>query len=365
MVINYDVPLDAESYVHRIGRTARAGREGKTVTMACEEYVYGLGPIEKLLGRKIPVSWADEELIAEDKSEGMRFPPQQRYRELDSAGRGGDRNRSSGTDALETVTAEMVEAAGTTGSGTVVTVATGTTVMRVRVGITVTGSREATSAKEPGVNRHRTASGRWTRERRKSSRQSPILSVAAWTTSTKPPIHPGKGGSRRNVGKNLNRNEPVKAEIGRAAESRVISLPETGNPRPRKAGIGIRLRNGSVPAAVSTNAWNITAGNTVKISSSRIRAKRADPRLREKNRIKKTRRQGRFRRREGETRTECRVPRPGIGVERRLVPQSGRRSGWTWPEGQERKHPQRRTACKPAAGQKNRRIGPEGSGEKT
>ncbi len=90
MVINYDVPLEAESYVHRIGRTARAGREGKTVTLACEEYVYGLNPIEKLLGEKIPVSWADENLVAvEDKSEGMRFPPQQRYRELDRGQSGG------------------------------------------------------------------------------------------------------------------------------------------------------------------------------------------------------------------------------------------------------------------------------------
>ena len=99
MVINYDVPLEAESYIHRIGRTARAGRKGKTITMACEEYVYGLGPIEKLLGRKIPVSWADESLILEDKSAGMSFPPQQRYREFGRAGRsgvrtGGDSRRS-------------------------------------------------------------------------------------------------------------------------------------------------------------------------------------------------------------------------------------------------------------------------------
>ena len=93
MVINYDVPLEAESYVHRIGRTARAGQDGKTVTMACEEFVYGLGPIEKLLGKKIPVSWADESFMVEDKSEGMRFPPQDRYRELGGrdGGRGGDR----------------------------------------------------------------------------------------------------------------------------------------------------------------------------------------------------------------------------------------------------------------------------------
>ena len=91
MVINYDVPLEAESYVHRIGRTARAGKKGRTITMACEEYVYGLGPIEKLLGHKLPVSWADKSLFAQDRSAGMRFPPRERYREI-----GGD-TRSGGT----------------------------------------------------------------------------------------------------------------------------------------------------------------------------------------------------------------------------------------------------------------------------
>jgi ATP-dependent RNA helicase RhlB len=98
MVINYDVPLEAESYVHRIGRTARAGKEGKTVTMACEEYVYGLGPIEKLLGRKIPVSWADENLMVEDKSAGRRFPPQDRYREM-GGGNVGDGPRRDNRDS--------------------------------------------------------------------------------------------------------------------------------------------------------------------------------------------------------------------------------------------------------------------------
>ena len=110
MVINYDVPLEAESYVHRIGRTARAGREGKTVTMACEEYVYGLGPIEKLLGQKIPVSWAEETLFAEDSSEGMRFAPRDRYRDMGGEDkrdgqRGRDRRereRSSNRDRQKT-----------------------------------------------------------------------------------------------------------------------------------------------------------------------------------------------------------------------------------------------------------------------
>ncbi len=81
MVINYDVPLDAEGYIHRIGRTARAGKEGKTIMMACEEYVYGLGPIEKLLGYKLPVCWVDESLLLKDKSDGMRFSSAERHRE--------------------------------------------------------------------------------------------------------------------------------------------------------------------------------------------------------------------------------------------------------------------------------------------
>jgi len=73
LVVNYDVPTDAESYVHRIGRTARAGKSGKAITLACEKFVYGLPAIEKLTGQKIPVSWADEDLMEEDKSAGMRF----------------------------------------------------------------------------------------------------------------------------------------------------------------------------------------------------------------------------------------------------------------------------------------------------
>lgn len=65
MVINYDLPEDNQNYVHRIGRTARAGKSGKAISLACEEDVFNLGPIEKLIGMKIPVQWADESLIVE------------------------------------------------------------------------------------------------------------------------------------------------------------------------------------------------------------------------------------------------------------------------------------------------------------
>jgi ATP-dependent RNA helicase RhlB len=71
MVINYDVPEDYENYVHRIGRTARAGKKGKAVTFACEKYVYGLEAIEEYIGTKIPSTYPIEEDLVEDKSKGQ------------------------------------------------------------------------------------------------------------------------------------------------------------------------------------------------------------------------------------------------------------------------------------------------------
>jgi ATP-dependent RNA helicase RhlB len=62
-VINYDLPQDAEDYVHRIGRTGRAGAEGAAVSLACDDYVFSLDAIQKLIGREIPVEWPSENLI--------------------------------------------------------------------------------------------------------------------------------------------------------------------------------------------------------------------------------------------------------------------------------------------------------------
>jgi len=68
LVINYDIPEDFENYVHRIGRTARAGKTGMAVTFACEKFVYGLEAIESYIKMKIPVEWAGDEMFAEDMS---------------------------------------------------------------------------------------------------------------------------------------------------------------------------------------------------------------------------------------------------------------------------------------------------------
>jgi len=63
LVVNYDLPGDSENYVHRIGRTARAGKSGKAVALACEEFIYNLEGIEAFIGMRIPVGYADDELF--------------------------------------------------------------------------------------------------------------------------------------------------------------------------------------------------------------------------------------------------------------------------------------------------------------
>lgn len=70
MVINYDLPNEAENYVHRIGRTARAGKSGKAFTFCSEQDVYSLPPIERYIEKSIPSCVADESMFAEDKSAG-------------------------------------------------------------------------------------------------------------------------------------------------------------------------------------------------------------------------------------------------------------------------------------------------------
>jgi ATP-dependent RNA helicase RhlB len=63
-VFNFDLPQDAPDYVHRIGRTARAGAEGDAISFACEEYAVSLPDIEDYLGHKIPAAPIGPELLA-------------------------------------------------------------------------------------------------------------------------------------------------------------------------------------------------------------------------------------------------------------------------------------------------------------
>ena len=71
MVVNYDLPNEAENYVHRIGRTARAGKSGKAYTFCSEQDVYNLPAIERFIEMQIPANVADESMFGEDKSDGI------------------------------------------------------------------------------------------------------------------------------------------------------------------------------------------------------------------------------------------------------------------------------------------------------
>ena len=62
-VINYDLPQDCKDYVHRAGRTARAGATGMAISLACEEYVHSLEEIEEYMQQKIPVVWPEDDLF--------------------------------------------------------------------------------------------------------------------------------------------------------------------------------------------------------------------------------------------------------------------------------------------------------------
>ena len=68
MVINYDLPNEAENYVHRIGRTARAGKTGAAYSLCSEQDVYNLPDIEKYIEAKIPVVIPGEEDFENDRS---------------------------------------------------------------------------------------------------------------------------------------------------------------------------------------------------------------------------------------------------------------------------------------------------------
>ena len=83
-VINYDLPQDAEDYVHRIGRTARAGASGDAISFGCETYAISLPDIEDYIGHKIPVANYDVALLP--KLEKPRRQPNKKTRQRRSGG---------------------------------------------------------------------------------------------------------------------------------------------------------------------------------------------------------------------------------------------------------------------------------------
>jgi ATP-dependent RNA helicase RhlB len=92
-VINYDLPQDAEDYVHRIGRTARAGASGDAISFACESYAITLPEIEAYIGHRIPVGQIDPGLEIEINEPPREHRP--RHRRFGPP-RGGEGRREGG-----------------------------------------------------------------------------------------------------------------------------------------------------------------------------------------------------------------------------------------------------------------------------
>src|SRR5690606_35839230 len=110
-VYNYDLPFDAEDYVHRIGRTARLGEEGDAISFACERYAIGLPDIEAYIEQKIPSEPVTAELLTalpRKPREGVELEPEEgesvseifrearEQRAAEDARRGGGRREGGG-----------------------------------------------------------------------------------------------------------------------------------------------------------------------------------------------------------------------------------------------------------------------------
>ncbi len=99
-VFNFDLPQDAEDYVHRIGRTARAGAPGDAVSFACEEYAFSLLDIEQFIGHKIPVGRISPEMLPALERPAYRPRPERAHgRDRHGAGRRDARGGSRGGPA--------------------------------------------------------------------------------------------------------------------------------------------------------------------------------------------------------------------------------------------------------------------------
>jgi len=102
-VFNFDLPNDAEDYVHRIGRTARAGADGDAISFGCEEYAISLPDIEQYIGHQIPRASIEAVDLAEVTApppavwrERAPRPGQSRGGGRPGGGRSGGPSRSGG-----------------------------------------------------------------------------------------------------------------------------------------------------------------------------------------------------------------------------------------------------------------------------
>jgi len=103
IVVNYDIPTHSKDYIHRVGRTARAGRAGKAVTFVSQYDVELYQRIEHLLGKKLPLYPTVEQevmLLGERVAEAARLAKTE-LKEIEDKKKGGKRKRGDNQDTEE------------------------------------------------------------------------------------------------------------------------------------------------------------------------------------------------------------------------------------------------------------------------
>ena len=114
-VFNYDLPQDPEDYVHRIGRTARAGAAGDAISLGCEDYAISLPDIEDYIGRAHPARGAHRGPARRDHGSASRASRHAASSAADTAvevlrdaataaDRGAHRRRATNADPLHVAT---------------------------------------------------------------------------------------------------------------------------------------------------------------------------------------------------------------------------------------------------------------------
>lgn len=94
LVVNYDVPTTPEAYVHRIGRTARAGREGRAITLCAPEEQKHLRDIEKLTKMKLPIENVQAGGIDDDRYDPLKTAARLLEKSSPQASKTSDRKNS-------------------------------------------------------------------------------------------------------------------------------------------------------------------------------------------------------------------------------------------------------------------------------
>ena len=235
-VYNYDLPFDAEDYVHRIGRTARLGAEGDAISFACERYAMSLPDIESYIEQKLPVATVDADLLValprkprevpageegeENESIGAIFKEAREQRAADEERRGGGRSGS--------------RSGGSRDGG------------RREGGPRREGSRSERPRREPGAAPAVAAEGaaaRPPRPERKPRPEGEAAPVAATTAAVEGEHAPRKR-RRRRGGRRIEGAEGATAQATQVAANKAAPVAKSGAAKPAPAGEGEAKQGG-------------------------------------------------------------------------------------------------------------------------